>query len=406
MNRRIEKTGAVILLLFPVMIFTLPGQTPPLRSHLMAAGGDDIESPGVTETDSTVLALSSVFRDMSPWVANPFDDMVPFSVFALDTVTAPRGLFKAEFDKEERRAEIAQDWTVITFYEAVEGDVVKVPFSAPLDWYISQRIYRNRIKSFYALKGQLTKKKQRAQTSALELLGMETGAGRVSVNIRGNVNVLGKMVFQDQELARANFLESQTTHFEFDQRQNLHTEGKIGDRVTVLMDYDSERDFNWENNIRIHYTGDEDEIIQKIEAGNIALSLPSTQFVTFSGRNEGLFGLKSVMKLGPVDITSVASIEQTNKEKLKFKAGAETRGQSILDYQYRKNQYFFIDRVFRDGGQLLDNDGNPVVGETGAILGALSFYPLDERGRHALGNVVVKEIEVFRSVGGESESGT
>ena len=48
------------------------------------------------------------------------------------------------------------------------------------------------------------------------------------------------------------------------------------------MDQDSERQFDWENNIRISYEGYEDDIIQKVEAGNIYLSLPSTKYVTFS----------------------------------------------------------------------------------------------------------------------------
>ena len=45
---------------------------------------------------------------------------------------------------------------------------------------------------------------------------------------------------------------------------------KIGDRITVNMDQDSERQFDWENNIRINYEGFEDDVIQKIEAGNIS----------------------------------------------------------------------------------------------------------------------------------------
>ena len=80
------------------------------------------------------------------------------------------------------------------------------------------------------------------------------------------------------------------------------------------MDQDSERQFDWENNIRISYEGYEDDIIQKVEAGNISLSLPSTKYVTFSGKTQGLFGIKSISKLGPVDVTTIASIEKSKKE--------------------------------------------------------------------------------------------
>ena len=104
------------------------------------------------------------------------------------------------------------------------------------------------------------------------------------------------------------------------------------------MDQDAERDFDWENNIRISYQGEEDDIIQKVEAGNISLSLPATQYVTFSGQNKGLFGLKGISKIGPIDITSIASIEQTKKEQQRYSGGSEAQTTRIKDYEYVKNQ--------------------------------------------------------------------
>ena len=137
--------------------------------------------------------------------------------------------------------------------------------------------------------------------------------GRASLSLNGNVTITGNMIFQDQELVRSSLSQTQNTHLEFDQKQHLNIQGKIGDRITVNMDQDSERQFDWENNIRIAYDGLEDDIVQKIEAGNISLSLPSTKYVTFSGKNQGLFGIKSISKLGPIDITTIASIEKAKK---------------------------------------------------------------------------------------------
>ena len=110
------------------------------------------------------------------------------------------------------------------------------------------------------------------------------------------------------------------------------------------------------------------------------------------------------MKLGPVDITSKASIERTKKEKQKITSGAESQGQAVPDYQYRKNQYFFVDRLFRDGGLILDDNGAPIAGQTG-ILALPSFYPLKD-GKHLIGNVLINEIEIYKSVGAAAGSGT
>ena len=346
---------------------------------------------------------------VSQWVVNPFDPLPFRSVFSMDSVASLRGLIDVRFEESEEWMEISSDGRWISFYEATDDLYMKTPFTAPMEWYFRKRLMRNRIRNIYSQRGAVlsdaTAQAKAARGGAITLDLMETGVGQASLTVKGNVSISGKLVFQDQEMARASFRESQTTHFEFDETQHVMVEGKVGERVSVLLDYNSERDFQWENNIKIKYTGHEDEIVQKIEAGNIALSLPSTQFVTFSGSNQGLFGLKSISRLGPVDVTAIASIERTKKEKQKIMGGAETQGQTIPDYQMRKNQYFFIDKVFRDGGLVVDNEGIALYTAEGTPLFAPSFYPLKD-GKHRIGTVVIDEIEIFKSVGAAAGSGT
>ena len=190
----------------------------------------------------------------------------------------------------------------------------------------------------------------RRKGQMMEVVGVDLGnLGRASLGLNGNVTITGNMIFQDQELVRSSLNQTQNTHLEFDQKQHLNIQGKIGDRITVNMDQDSERQFDWENNIRINYEGFEDDIIQKIEAGNISLSLPSTKYVTFSGKNQGLFGIKAISKLGPIDITTIASIEKAKKEQEEYKGGSQSSTQQIRDVDWIKNRYFFIHPWFRNG---------------------------------------------------------
>jgi hypothetical protein len=181
----------------------------------------------------------------------------------------------------------------------------------------------------------------------IELLGADIAGQRVSLQVSGNVNINGRLQNQQRSQVRSGYREGQTTSFVIDQKQQLMIEGKIGDRISILVDQDSERDFDWENNMRIIYTGKEDDIVQKVEAGNVALSLPATQYVTFSGKNNGLFGLKSLMKLGGLNVTAIASVEKGKKEKLSIEGGAQSTTTTIKDYEYRRNLYFYLDTVFR-----------------------------------------------------------
>lgn len=335
-------------------------------------------------------------------IVDPFEKLPLPSLFTMDSSRKVRGLFTSELEDFEAWAEISGNWEIISFYETVGGYFLKMPLSIKVNDYLQERIYRDRLSNLYSsLATNRKNKDKRGGGRSWEVVGVETAAGRVSLNLKGNIRVMGKMVFQDQTLARSNLQESQTTHLEFDQQEHLNIEGKIGDRVSILMDQDSEREFDWENNIRVNYTGSENEIVQKIEAGNISLSLPSTNYVSFSGKNAGLFGLKSIMKFGPVDVTTIASITQTKKEKKKFKGGTETQGTTISDYQYRENQYFFLDRVFRDGGAIFSDNETDV-----AII--QSFYPLNTDGAHIISpeRVVINEIDVFKSVGWNPGAGT
>ena len=220
------------------------------------------------------------------------------------------------------------------------------------------------------------------------MVGVDLGDfGRASLRVNGNVNVTGKMIYQDQELATSSYNETQNSRFDIDQKQHLNIEGTIGDRITVSMDQDSERDFDWENNIKISYNGKEDEILQKIEAGNTSLALPATQFVTFTGNNQGLFGVKAISKLGPIDITSIAAVEQTKKAKQSYSGAGQSQTQQIKDYEYIKNQYFFIHEWFRNGVNTTVN---------GKQIDLPSYYPLDEEGRHFIGNLQIADFELYK----------
>ena len=358
------------------------------------------DSVRIEEDISNLHMLTLIHGFKANRMVDPYEKIPLPSPFTIDSTNAVRGLFTAELEDFDAWAEITGNWETISFYETVGGYFLKMPLTMTVEHYFQERIYRDRLSNLYSSLAKAKSDERRTGGGrSWEVVGVETAAGRVSLNLRGNIRVMGKMVFQDQTLARSNLQESQTTHLEFDQQEHLNIEGKIGDRVSILMDQDSEREFDWENNIRVNYIGFENEIVQKIEAGNISLSLPSTNYVSFSGKNAGLFGLKSVFKFGPVDVTAIASIEQTKKEKKKFKGGTESEGATIPDYQYRTNQYFFLDKIFRDGGVFF--------GDSAGVATINNFYPLNENGAHVISaeRVVINEIDLFKSVGGNQGAG-
>ncbi|MFA7358989.1 MAG: cell surface protein SprA, partial [Bacteroidales bacterium] len=58
------------------------------------------------------------------------------------------------------------------------------------------------------------------------------------------------------------------TFFDFDQSIQLSVNGKVGDKINVNMNYDTEATFDFDAKaIKLRYEGKEDEIIKSLEAG-------------------------------------------------------------------------------------------------------------------------------------------
>ena len=252
-----------------------------------------------------------------------------------------------------------------------------IPIRISLDEYYQLRRSYNQRK---LLRDALTKNLQpegAGDSKSIELIGADIAGQRVSLRVSGNVNINARALREDKNLTTTSIQSQPNTNILFNQRQNFNIEGRIGDRINVLVDYNSENDFQFENNVKINYTGNEDDIIQRVDAGNISLSLPGTQLVKFSPNSKGLFGVRTDIKLGPIDIVTVASIEQGKKQKVKF-TGGEGAGQEteIYDKNYIQNKYFFLDYNYR-----------------------ANFYPLDGSNRHLAMpvNDQIDRIEVFKS---------
>jgi hypothetical protein len=132
------------------------------------------------------------------------------------------------------------------------------------------------------------------------------------------------------------------------QELDVRLNGTIGEKINVQVDHSSAGLGANNNRIRLNYRGFEDDIIKYIELGNTSLSLPGSQLVSFSTSAQGLFGIKALAQVGPLDVTMIASKEEGEVSRATFTPRGGTIGQterrSIRDYQYVTNTYFFLDK--------------------------------------------------------------
>ena len=134
------------------------------------------------------------------------------------------------------------------------------------------------------------------------------------------------------------------TTFDFDNQINISVNGKIGDKVDMDFNFNTEATFDFENKMNMEYTGKEDEILRRIEAGNV--SLPLNGSLIQGGTN--LFGIKTEMQFGKLNVTTVLSQHKGESQVIETEGGAQKTKFEIRASEYDENRHFFISKYFVD----------------------------------------------------------
>jgi len=134
------------------------------------------------------------------------------------------------------------------------------------------------------------------------------------------------------------------TTFDFQSKIQMNVDGTVGEKLRMSVNYNTEATFDFENNVKVEYTGFEDEIIQKIEAGNVSLPLPGS-LITGS---HSLFGLKTQLRFGKLTVTSIFSKQDGQTQVMEVRGGAQIKDFEIQADEYEVNKHFFLSHYFRD----------------------------------------------------------
>ncbi len=133
-------------------------------------------------------------------------------------------------------------------------------------------------------------------------------------------------------------------NFDFGVKIQMSVNGKIGDKVAMGISYNTEAAFDFENTVKIGYTGDEDEIIKSLEAGNVSLPLNGSLITGSSS----LMGFKTQMQFGKLTVTSIFSQQKGKSSQIEVKGGAQTSTFKVRADEYEANRHFFISQYFKD----------------------------------------------------------
>ncbi|HOJ02495.1 MAG TPA: cell surface protein SprA [Bacteroidota bacterium] len=349
-------------------------------SNSLSLPDDSLDIP---PSDSTTRARFLPDRKRPSPVAQPFPDRV--SPLYLQSGAVQR-IVTVDSTKNE-----------VLIRETVNGRDVRIPYRMSLEEYILARYNYERNRRTAEEGGRYKVEEGDALQNLIKniteidipiapnpLMSIFGDRSRISVRINGaiDINAGFRIESSDQQSV---FLRPTQFSPNFKQQVQINVNGLVGDKLSIKADWSTERTFDYENQLKIKYTGYEDEIVQSVEAGNVSLQTPST-LISGSG---ALFGIKAEFQVGPLRLSAIASQKKGEGSKLSISGGAQEQKFERRAYEYSDN-YFFVDLAYREDNA---SGQNPYE--------SYYNYRFEHPGSNApvllRPDLIIKEIEVWTS---------
>lgn len=276
----------------------------------------------------------------------------------------------------------------IRLRELMNGYDIGVDVPIPLDLYMSERrdeilsALRDSSLMAYEIKkplsgSELTKLIDQATNITIPLppnpLFGIFGKPEISINVNGEVNVQAGWRWDTQRLGTASVLGQTQSAPIFNQNIQVNVSGRIGDKFRMNVDWNTLNQFEFNNRFKIGYEGYDDDIIKKVEFGNVNLETQSTLI----GGGQTLFGVRADFQFGPLFLKTIASQRRGERRFVNARGGSAKQYFTVRAYDYSRN-HFFVDTAYFDVWREYYRSQTPVLPQNSSAL-------------------VIKEIEVWES---------
>ena len=129
------------------------------------------------------------------------------------------------------------------------------------------------------------------------------------------------------------------------QRFQLRAGGIVSQRVNLNVDFDADREFDSSNDIRVWYQGLDDEIVRRVEIGNVSFNTPTSRFIT-SAIPANSFGISAEAQVGGFDFKGIfAQQGGSDIRQRTFTVGETTSrpvSREIRDLDFESGRFFSV----------------------------------------------------------------
>lgn len=297
--------------------------------------------------DSTARLEQMTFRRPQSFVPDPAMDI-------------RYNLFLSQPNSIQKKVDIDSSLSTVVIRETIGDLTLRGPIALPYETYVNERFQSNIQSTWRSLTGtRVTTKKADAieelfskitnvdiyvPTGGSALFRTIFGPPRINIRVNGSIDVKAGWATRFNSINESTTGTGTTNDPVFDQQFQMNVQGTVGDKLQISADWSTQRTFEYENSLRVVYTGYEDEIIKKIEAGNVSLTTPSS----YVSGSSALFGIKSTMQMGPLTWTFLVSQQKGKTEKRSITGGQQKKEINIPAWQYDYDRHFFFSRYYRE----------------------------------------------------------
>lgn len=199
------------------------------------------------------------------------------------------------------------------------------------------------------------------------------GKPEISINVNGEVNVRAGWRWDTQRLGTASVLGQTQSSPIFNQNIQVNVGARIGDKFRLNVDWNTLNQFEFNNRFKVGFEGYDDDIIKKVEFGNVNLETQSALI----GGGQTLFGVRADFQFGPLMLKTIASQRRGDRKFINARGGSSQQFFTVRAYDYARN-HFFVDTAYFEVWREYYKSVTPALPPSSAT-------------------VVIKEIEVWES---------
>lgn len=171
------------------------------------------------------------------------------------------------------------------------------------------------------------------------------GPGGVRIKTQGTAELKFGVTLKEIDNPSLPIRNRKTTVMDFDEKINLSVNGKVGDKVNMNLNYNTDATFDYDaQNMKLKYEGKEDEIIKLVEGGNV--SFPSNSSLVKGASS--LFGIRTDLQFGKLTLQTIISQKKSSSKSVSSKGGVQLTPFEFDAADYEENRHFFLSQYFRE----------------------------------------------------------